>query len=60
MTKLTKSVLATIKEVVQKQGGAGTPEFMDIATSVIRDLLRDEHGIRIRLSTLRKISARVA
>jgi molybdopterin biosynthesis enzyme len=59
MTKLTKSVRSTIKEVIQKQGATGSAQVRDINTSVIRDLLRDDHGILIRFKTLRKIAEQV-
>ena len=60
MTKLTKSVRSTIREVVEKNCTAGSPEVRRLTTSVVRDLLREEHGIRVRLTSLIRFAERVA
>lgn len=52
MTKITKSVRSTIRDVVEKNSGAGSSDMKKITCSVIRDLLRDEHGIRVRAATI--------
>jgi len=58
MTKLTPSVRSTIRDVVEKQSDVLSPEMRFIAFSTIREHLRDEHGIRVRLNTIRLIAER--
>jgi hypothetical protein len=60
MTKLTKSVRSTIREVVEKHCVAGSAEVRVLTASVVRDLLREEHGIRVRLASLIRFAERVA
>lgn len=59
MTKLTKTVRSTIREVVEKHCDAGSADMRAIAVAVARDILRDEHGIRVRLARLLRIAERV-
>jgi hypothetical protein len=60
MTKLTKSVRATIKDTIEKAGMPASPEMRAIATRVVRQTLAEDHGIVVRLKTLLKIAERVA
>jgi hypothetical protein len=53
---MTKSAVSTVREVLEKVGGAASPEMRFIAFGVVRRHLRDEHGIKIKLSTLAKIA----
>lgn len=58
MTKLTKSVRATIKDVVEKQEMPGSSEMIGISAQVIRDHLREDHGIFVRIKTILQIAQR--
>lgn len=60
MTKLNKSVRATIKDTIEKAGVPASPEMRRITTSVIREMLREEHGITVRLKTVRDAMSKVA
>lgn len=59
MTKLTKSVRSTIRDLVEKQGGGASPDMRRITASVIRESLRDDHGIVMRVKSLLRIMERV-
>ena len=53
---MTKSAVTTVREVLEKVGGAASPEMQFIALGVVRRHLRDEHGIRVKLKTLARIA----
>jgi hypothetical protein len=53
---MTKSTVATVREVLEKVGGGASPAMRFIAFGIVRRHLRDEHGIKIKLSTLAKIA----
>lgn len=60
MTKLTKSVRATIRDVIEKGSMPASPEMRMVATRVVRQQLAEDHGIVVRLRTLLQIAERVA
>ena len=60
MTKITPSVRSTIREVLEKHHMPASPEMRRVATRVVRESLRDDHGIVVRLKTLLQIAERVA
>lgn len=50
-------VASTVKEVIAKIAGqASSPEMKWIAHRIVREHLRDEHGIVIKLKTIERIS----
>lgn len=53
---MTTSAVNTVREVLEKVGGAASPEMRFIAFRVAREHLRDEHGIKIKLRTLARIA----
>jgi hypothetical protein len=60
MTKITPSVRSTIREVLEKHHMPASTEMRMVATRVVRESLKEDHGIRIRLNTLLRIAERVA
>jgi hypothetical protein len=60
MTKITPSVRSTIREVLEKHHMPASTEMRMVATRVVRESLREDHGIAIRMKTLLRIADRVA
>lgn len=60
MTKITPSVRSTIREVLEKQAGGASPAMRRITASVVRESLRDDHGIFVKMKTLLQIAEGVA
>ena len=53
---MTKSTVATVREVLEKVAAAASPEMRFIGFRVAREHLRDEHGIVVKPSTLARIA----
>lgn len=58
--KMTPSVRSTIREVLEKHHMPASPMMREIATRTVRESLRDEHGIVVRMKTLLRVMERVA
>ena len=60
MTKITKSVRSTIKDVVEKQGCTGSHAMRGISAATIVQHLRDEHGIKVDADSIIKMMDEIA
>lgn len=56
MTKLTKAVRATIRDVAEQNDFTVlSGEMRAITIPVVREVLREQHGINVRVRDLRRV-----